>query len=91
MDYAEKNILSKELLKFGNQDASSKLESFYMNILQACPSLNLKTKQDFDQKVVIGYKYLDGLYSCDFYLKEFDMVVEFDGPCHFFQGWYGEY
>ena len=32
----------------------------------------------------MNYKIGNGIKSCDIYIPEFDLVIEFDGPGHYF-------
>ena len=38
-----------------------------------------------DERIKFGYQLKDGLMTSDFYFPEYDMIIELDGPCHFFQ------
>lgn len=38
-----------------------------------------------EDRIDFGYQFKDGLMTSDFYIPEYDMIIEMDGPCHFFQ------
>ena len=80
----EKKHFSKDLARIDESQKKGYQEDFYLRILKACPSLKLEDNEDIDKKVVYGYRILGGISQSDFYLKEYDLIIEFDGPCHFF-------
>ena len=74
----DKKHVNKNDFVFGNREPRNEQEDLYLRILKACPSLKLDNKEDIEQKVKLGHLFLGGLTSCDFYLKEQDLIIEFD-------------
>jgi len=54
-------------------------------MLMASPTFNFKDEKDMDNRIKFGYQVMNGLMTSDFYIPEYDMIIEIDGPCHFFQ------
>ena len=74
----QSKIIDKKLLSEENAEMSSKLQSFYENLMKNVPSID----PDMDD-IVFGMEIAGGLSRCDIYVPLFDLVIEFDGPCHF--------
>jgi len=72
-------------LKYENKEIKSSQENFYRMMLMAVPTFNFKDEKDMDERIIFGHQLKEGLMSSDFYFPEHDMIIELDGPCHFFQ------
>lgn len=56
------------------------MEDFYLSIIRGVPSIDV----EFDE-VKFGQMVAGGLTRSDIYIPMWDLVIEFDGPCHYFQ------
>lgn len=58
-----------------NVDKGSKLQNFFEKLMAAIGISNFE----------IGKVVANGLSRCDIYVPEHDLIVMFDGPCHYLQ------
>jgi very-short-patch-repair endonuclease len=49
------------------------------------PSINDDPSRPWESRVDKQFNIAGGLKSVDAYLPDWDLVIEFDGPSHFFQ------
>ena len=80
----EEQLFDQKLLEYENEPAPSRLETFYEAILQAVGPLTDDPERPWKSRVVVNYNVCKGLKTVDLYLPDWDIVIEFDGPPHFF-------
>ena len=56
-------------------------------MIRGVPSLKKyfdKNKKIIDNKILLNHSIAGGLKTCDIFIPELDLVIEFDGPTHYF-------